>query len=527
MTTGRMSRREVLRLAGAVGAGALVTGATVAAGSALPTGTPDARVLPSAARLPRPFQVPLPIPTVARPSRTDATTDYYDVALQVAEQEILPGLRTPVWGYAGQFPGPTLSARSGRRVVVRHRNDLPVPAVTHLHGGRTPAESDGYPTDLVLPTGGDFRPHAHDPKAKVTRGTRVYDFPVDQRAATLWYHDHRMDYTGPAVWRGLAGFFLVRDDEEEALGLPAGDKDVPLMICDRSFAADGTLQYPALDRRLRDRPGVTDTYAGGVLGDVILVNGAPWPDLEVARTRYRLRLLNASNARRYALRLEPEPAAGAGGTGSRAEFVQIGTDGGLLERPVRRQTIVLAPGERADVVVDFAAYRTGGTIVLTNAEGEGGARQVMRFRVGRRERDESRIPSRLGRLERLDPARAKVTRSLRFESGRMEGHPGWKINGQPFDPTRVYARPRLGDTEIWRVTSDTAHPVHLHLAHFQVLSVDGDRSPDLAWKDTLDLRAFQTAEIIARFDGYQGRYVFHCHNLEHEDMAMMGTFEVV
>ncbi len=524
MSARGMSRRDALRLAGGVGIGALVTaGATVAGGSVVPTGTPDARVLPSATPLPRPFQVSLPVPQVATPTRTDATTDYYDVPLKVAEQEILPGVRTPVWGYAGQFPGPTLEARSGRRVVVRHTNELPVPAVTHLHGGRTPADSDGYPTDLMLPTPGDFPQHMHDPLAKVTRGTRAYEFPVDQRGATLWYHDHRMDFTGPAVWRGLAGFFLVRDDEEQALPLPRGDKDVPLMLCDRSFAADGTMHYPALDGRLRDRPGVSDTYVGGVLGDVILVNGAPWPEFEVARTKYRLRLLNASNARRYALRLE-RSHDGDRGT---VDFVQIGTDGGLLERPQRRQSIVLAPGERADVVVDFAAYQTGSTILLANTAGQGGTGQVMRFRIGRRERDESTVPARLSRVERLDPARARVTRTLKFESGRMRGgHPGWKINGEPFDPSKVYARPRLGDTEIWRVTSDTAHPVHLHLAHFQVLSVDGDRVTEPAWKDTLDLRAFQTAEIIARFDGYRGRYVFHCHNLEHEDMAMMGTFEV-
>ena len=526
MTAGRLrtpTRRDVLRVTAAVGgAGALGVGGGCAL---LRTDTPDPRVLASTAPLPRPFAVPLPVPAVLRPIRTDATTDYYDLPLRVARKEILPGLRTPIWGYDGQFPGPTFVARSGRRVVVRQRNELPVPTVTHLHGGRTPAADDGYPTDLLLPARGTFPTTMHDPHASVVRGVRTYEFPLDQRAATLWYHDHRMDFTAPALWRGLAGFFVVRDPEEEALPLPAGDKDIPLMICDRSFARDGALLYPALDPTLRDTPGVKEPYAGGVLGDVILVNGAPWPELEVSRTRYRFRLLNASNARRYALTLDPAPA------GDGKALIQIGTDGGLLEHPVRRSTVTLAPGERADVVVDFAAYPVGTNVVLANTAGKDAASQVMRFRVARTEHDDSRVPSRLSRFVRLDPAQAKVTRTLKFESGRTHGHAGWTINGQAFDPSKVYARPRLGSTEIWRLTSDTAHPIHLHLAHFQVLSVD-DRKLDASdansgWKDTLDLAAFQTAEIIVRFDGFRGRYVFHCHNLEHEDMAMMGNFEVV
>ncbi|MGH3487208.1 MAG: multicopper oxidase family protein [Actinopolymorphaceae bacterium] len=538
MTAHGLTRRQALRLlgGGALAAVGATAGLSTAAGcAALPTRTPDPRLLPSAAQLPEPFTVPLPRVAALRSVRTDGTTDYYDLPLRVAEQEILPGLRTSIWGYAGQFPGPTIEARSGRRIVVRQRNDLPVPAVTHLHGGRTPPASDGYPTDLLLPArGGSPVPASHmaDDRAEVVRGVRTYEYPLDQRAATLWYHDHRMDFTGPAVWRGLAGFCVVRDDEEDALPLPRGDKEVPLLICDRSFAEDGTLVYPAQDPELRDRPGVREAYGGGVLGDVILVNGAPWPELEVSRTRYRFRILNASNARRYVLRLDPRTADGEdlGRDDLRGEtrLIQIGTDGGLLERPWRRTEIALASGERADVVVDFAAYPAGTNVVLANAIGDGPTGQVMRFRVTGNERDHTAVPSRLSRIERLDPARAKATRDFRFESGEVHGHTGWRINGKPFDPARMDARPRLGSTEIWRLTTDAAHPIHLHLAHFQVLSIDGERTADpVGWKDTLDLGAIQTAEIAVRFGGYRGRYVFHCHNLEHEDMAMMANFEVV
>nr|BFE84472.1 hypothetical protein GCM10020093_070730 [Planobispora longispora] len=188
----------------------------------------------------------------------------------------------------------------------------------------------------------------------------------------------------------------------------------------------------------------------------------------------------------------------------------------------------LSPGERADVIVDFAAYRSGDRVELRNLDGEGPQGRVMRFAVGGDARDDSAIPRTLSRVERLDPAAAKVTRDFAFTGGSLHGGTGWLINGNPFDPRRAEARPRLGDTEIWRLTSDVAHPVHLHLDHFQVLSVNGERlegPPE--WKDTVELRDAQTVEIVTRFTGYRGRYVMHCHNLEHEDMAMMANFEVV
>ncbi|MFI6885755.1 multicopper oxidase family protein [Streptosporangium canum] len=484
-----MTRRQALRLLG-VGAALSVSGCSLLGR------TPTPRLLTSGAPLPKPYTVPLPFPAVAKPYRADPSTDYYELVQRSAEAEILPGLRTPIWGYDGQFPGPTIRARSGRRTVVRVTNRLAAPTVTHLHGGHTPPESDGYPTDLVQP------------------GThRDYVFPLEQRAATLWYHDHRMDFTGPQVWRGLAGFFLVDDDEQDKLPLPSGERDVPLLICDRSFGADGTMPYPAR----HDGPGAREAFMGGVLGDVILVNGAPWPQLGVDRARYRLRLLNGSNARTYELALSPGGA-----------LTQIGSDGGLLAAPRSSQRVRLAPGERADVIVDFAAYRVGDHIELRNLLEEGPQARVMRFTVERDARDDSAIPETLSRIEPLDPATATVTRDFEFTSGNLHGHTGWLINGKPFDARRADARPKLGQVEIWRLTSDVAHPVHLHLAPFQVLSAGGERpSGPPEWKDTVELREAQTVEIITRFTGYRGRYVLHCHNLEHEDMAMMSTFEVV
>jgi FtsP/CotA-like multicopper oxidase with cupredoxin domain len=344
---------------------------------------------------------------------------------------------------------------------------------------------------------------------------RVYSYPVDQRAATLWYHDHRMGFTGPNVWRGLAGFHLVRDDEDDALPLPRGDRDLPLLISDRSFAADGSFRYPAVDAA-QQTAGVTKPYMDGVLGDVVLVNGAPWPVLRADRARYRLRLLNASNARRYRLELDPKPAGGGG-------LVQIGSDGGLLERPIAHDSIDVAPAERFDVVVDFTRYPPGTQVRLVNRLGSGGTAEVMRFDVGRvAVADDSRIPAKLSTVPVTDPAKAAVTRDFLFQKSADS----WTINGKQFQPGRSLANPKLGTTEVWRFVSDFHHPVHLHLNHFQVVSRNGEKPGafDAGWKDTVDVHPAEAVEITVRFDDYAGRFMLHCHNLEHEDMAMMADF---
>ncbi|GAA2582730.1 multicopper oxidase family protein [Winogradskya consettensis] len=472
-------------------------------------------MLTSAAKLPEPFTAKLPIPPVKRPSRSTGDTDHYELTAREASMEILPGLRTPIMGYDGIFPGPTIKARKGRRTVVHYRNQLGVPTVMHLHGGHTPADSDGFPTDLVLPVAGGSGYADQAVGGTTSAGTRDYTYPVNQRAATLWYHDHRMGFTGPQVWRGLAGFFLITDDEEDELPLPRGDRDVPLMITDRAFEADGALRYPAMDPHLVSMPGIDAAHMNGAIGDVILVNGAPWPQLEVEAVRYRFRILNASNARRYELTLDPP-----------APLTQIGSDQGLLAAPVEHSTITVAPAERYDVIVDFSAYPSGSKVVLKNGDGN-----VMRFVVGRAATDDSAIPARLSSIEPL-PRSAATTRPWMFRQGKVtsmgEETDGWIINGREFDPQRMDATPRLGDVEIWRFGSDGHHPVHVHLSPFQVISRNGGPPGpgDHGWKDTVDLSPHELVEVAIRFDDYDGRYLVHCHNLEHEDMAMMATFRV-
>lgn len=511
-----MNRRAFLGLLGATAAGVAL------AGCSTPTGQTGSQ-LTSALPLPRPFQVPLPVPPVARPVGTVDGADLYRITQRVGQAEIIPGVRTPILGYDGIFPGPTFETRRGRPVLVRHRNELPVPSVAHLHGGHTPAESDGWPLDLVLPVGDTSDWTHHGMGGDVVAGEREHRYPMTQRAAMLWYHDHRMDFTAPAVYRGLAGMHIVRDDEEDALPLPRGDRELPLMICDRSFAADGSFAYPALDQGMRTLPGVENEWMAGVLGDVVLVNGAPWPVHDVDGARYRLRILNASNARRYRLALQVSGAPGL-------PLVQIGSDGGLLAAPVSHEAIEIAPGERFDVVVDFSAVPVGTEVTLTNTFGTGRTADVMRFRVVRAARDDSAVPVRLSVLEPLVPSPGARMRTFQFFRGAAGGHSGgWTINGQSFDPDRSIADIPLGETEIWRFVTDVHHPVHVHLDSFQVLRRGaGDAGEfDAGWKDTVDLRPAEIVDVAVRFSDHAGRFVFHCHNLEHEDMAMMATIRTV
>ena len=243
---------------------------------------------------------------------------------------------------------------------------------------------------------------------------------------------------------------------------------------------------------------------------MILVNGAPWPFLEVAAVKYRLRLVNASNARRYELKLD-----GPGG----GEFIQIGSDGGLLAAPVRHTSLHMASAERFDVVVDFSKYPVGSTVTLKNSAASGGAGQVMQFKVTSKASDDSSVPDTLSTVEKLtvDGAKRKLVFSLQGDK--------WQINGEDFDPAHPLLRPVFGKTEEWTVTSVERHSVHVHGTHFQVTS--GPTEYNHGWKDTVELSPGTEIKVAIRFDAYRGRYVAHCHNLEHEDMAMMAAIQVV
>jgi spore coat protein A, manganese oxidase len=438
-----------------------------------------------------PFEVDLPIPPVLEPVSTAGGVDSYEITMRPGQQQILEGEPTEILGYEGIFPGPTIEATRGRPVHVLQRNELGTgeDVVVHLHGGVTPPEYDGHPED-VIPPGGEF----------------TYEYPNRQRGATLWYHEHGHGFTATGLYHGRAAMYVLRDEKDEELDLPQGDYDVPLMIADRSFDENNQLLYPG------------SFPIDGFLGNTILVNGAVAPRMRVQRRLYRFRILNASNVRTYRLALSHGAA-----------MRQIAADsGGLLERSHRRTRIALCPAERADVLIDFREFTPGSELVLRNLTGEASTSQVMRFDVVRGGREEARIPKRLRAAYLMPAPRADRTFELTLKTTAPQE---WQINGRGFDHDRVDVRPRLGSTETWRFVNDSPsmHPMHTHLAHFEVLSVGG-RKPhpaDRGLKDTVPVPPNQTAVVRPHFAGFSGRYVFHCHALEHGDRNMMGQLEVV
>lgn len=443
-----------------------------------------------------PFTRPLPIPTVLTPGGGPPGQDNYTITMQPAMADIIPGRPTPVWTYNGLYPGPTIRARSGRPVVIRQNNNLPESMSVHLHGGHTPASSDGHPTDLIPPG-----------------GNKDYTYPNNQLPATLWYHDHAVDLTGPHVYLGLAGFYLIGDPFEDSLNLPTGAHDVPLVVQDRLFNRNGTFSYPLTD----------DALLRGVIGDRMLVNGVIQPFFQVTRRKWRFRLLNGSNARIYDFALS-----------NGQPFIQIGSDGGLLSAPVNRTVIRLGPAERADVVVDFTNVPTGTQVYLRNLNRmipltlDRAPRDLMRFDVGNTATDTSVVPAALRPF--TPPGTETVTRDITLERGTANGRPVWFINGLLFDPARIEFSPARGDVEIWRFTNNSnfTHPMHIHLVQFQVLDVGGQppAAGDDHWKDTVNVPPGGVVRVKARFADYAGTFVFHCHVLEHEDHAMMAQFSV-
>ncbi len=443
--------------------------------------------------VPAAFSVPLPIVPTLAPTSSDETTDYYDITMEVGQKEIIPGFLTTIWGYNGIYPGPTIRARRGRKVVIRQVNNLPESMSVHLHGGHTPSVSDGLPVDLIGPG-----------------AMKAYKYPNTQAAATLWYHDHAIDTTGRHIYMGLAGFYIISDNLADSL--PSAQNDVALVIQDRLFNTDGSLNYPLTDATIRT----------GVIGDTLLVNGAIQPYFEVGRRKVRFRILNGSNARTYKLALS---------TGD--PLVQIASDGGLLNVPVSRASITIGSGERIEIVIDFAQYPIGTSVILRNLDTTSPAiPDIMRFDITHDEVDNSSIPAKLRPLRRIPESSATVKRSFTMQQTLEKGRYLWTINGLLYDPARVDATPQLNATEIWTFQNNSGetHPMHIHDIQFQILDINGvpPEPGDDGMKDTVLVpNGGGTVRVIGTFTDYTGPYISHCHKIEHEDHAMMFNFTVL
>jgi spore coat protein A len=453
-----------------------------------------------------------------------------------------------MWSFGDTVPGPTIEARSGQPLLIEWVNSLPskhflpidhtlhgaaadqpeVRTAVHVHGAKVPPQYDGFPEDWQTP------------------GQQIHAlYPMEQDAATLWYHDHAMGIERLNQYAGLYGFFLVRDEAEDKLALPRGKYEIPLAFTDRLFSADGSLYYP--DSGDPAAPWIPEIY-----GDAMLVNGKITPYLEVEPRAYRFRMLNAANSRTFVFSLS-----------NRQSFYQIGSDQGLLAAAVETNQVQLSPGERADVMIDFSAAR-GQRITFNNLSWE-----LMQFRVADPQSSVRSplvskslvpgplvpsplvpIPSSLRTIPRIPEAESVKTRLMILRE-YMEPAPKrmlMLLNGTRWHEP-VTERPELDSVEIWSFANTTTdiHPIHLHLVRFQVLdrqSFDADeyllsgklnfvgvRTPPPAvergWKDTVQTYPETVTRIIVRFEGYTGRYVWHCHLLEHAANEMMRPFEVV
>jgi FtsP/CotA-like multicopper oxidase with cupredoxin domain len=514
--------------------------------------------------------------------------DYYQIAIEEVEVEIIQGLTTRVWTYVDHpfdanaplgpmvernTPGPTIVGERGRPVIVRFVNRLrvdsalakpgePPDACIHGHGCHTPPQSDGYPTDCIPAWDGTGRPH-----------TRVYVHPNDNEfPATLWYHDHTNHFTSRNVYFGQAGFFILRphptaDGRDAACrqvesSLPSGDCDVPMVFQDRLFNADGSLNHPSFNH-------------DGILGDTFLVNGVVQPFLRVEPRRYRFRWLNGSNARFYNLAFSRRPTSARGAM----PFVQIGSEGGLLGVPAPRTRAEIAMAERHEVIFDFAECQRLGirqmflVNCLQQTDGRGPdevdldrCTPLVRFDIGETVTggvDSTFIPevlnAELVRDENGEWACPGYSeQNVEVVNGRLKervfrfdrSHGMWTVNGEIFGAHRndtvggVRLSKAPGDTrpEIWRLVNDSGgwmHPIHLHMEQFKILSKDtgtGRRRPaafEAGLKDTFVLHENETVRVITTFKdlnnhfdntpGVLQDYVFHCHNIDHEDMDMMAT----
>ena len=526
----KITRRQFLHLSGLGLGGLTVTSLLSACGLSLDPETIHPLVSTAA-----------PAPSTAtRPSIGELVE--INIRAAPARFNILPGGETRVWQYQasllqGQptslqtlpdsYLGPILRLRRGQTLRVQFENQINEPTIVHWHGLSVPEDMDGHPRHAIAQGQG-----------------YTYEFPILNRAGTYWFHPHPHQRTGAQAYYGLAGLLMVSDDEESALGLPAGEFDLPLVIQDRSFDSQNQLDYSS------------DAMVG-FLGERILVNGQANYRLEAAAAPYRLRLINGSNARIYKLTWDDDTPLNV-----------IATDGGLLEKPVQQSYVTLAPGERVELYADFSADPLGTQrrLVSLAFEGEGSGMggmmggsalgrpqgtkmDILRLHITRAGQAGPGMPERLaapGFFAVQDAVNSR--RPRRFD---LTMHMAGLINGRTFEMESVAPDEvvRLGDLEVWEFAnlgggmgmmggSDQAHPMHIHGVRFQVLerrlesgsrrayNTLSDGFVDSGWKDTVLVMPGEVVRVLVKFDHYVGMYLYHCHNLEHEDGGMMRNYRV-
>ncbi|NNE68617.1 MAG: multicopper oxidase domain-containing protein [Pyrinomonadaceae bacterium] len=455
------------------------------------------------------FVHPLAIPPVLEGVNRNERK-VFDLTVQNGVTSFFEGSKTPTMGYNGTYLGPTIRAKRGERISFRIHNKLHEETTVHWHGLHVPAVMDGGPHQKIA-----------------VDETWKPEFTVDQPAATLWYHSHQFHRTAIQVYHGLAGLFYVDDENSEKLSIPSeyGVDDFPIVIQDRMFNRDNSFYY---SNSMHDQ-------MMGMIGDVFLVNGVVNPRLVVKRQRIRFRILNGANAQTYFLRFSDS-----------REFFQIATDGGFLKSPTSLTELRVAPGERAEVLVDL---KPNDDVVLENRPQDGSGRGGMMNRGRSNEskgvlritgndtlRKSEEIPASLSAVRNWLPERAVKTRRLVFQMGMgMMSRSGGRftINGRSIDINRIDQTVKLNDIEIWELVnrSPIPHPIHIHDIQFRILDRNGKTPPknEQGLKDTVLVEPNETVRVITQFEHFaddKSPYMFHCHILEHEDGGMMGQFLV-
>ncbi|MFM2076660.1 MAG: hypothetical protein RJA49_550 [Actinomycetota bacterium] len=462
-------------------------------------------------KLPKPFTVPFARPPASVPFRTTTTTDFHLIRMAATSLEILPGFQTDLWAYNGSVPGPTIRAQRGRQVVARFANHLPgihpvlgYEAYTsiHLHGAASQPEYDGYASDITHP--GQLKD---------------YKYRNVENSRSLWYHDHAVHHTWTNVYMGLAGQYFIIDPADARFGLPTGEYDVPLHLSDALFQADGQLFLTPDDTK-------------GIWGDVMLVNGRPWPAMPVKRRKYRFRLVNGCVSRSLFWRLSTNDP-----------FQVISTDDGLVPTPITVNKVRHVNGERYDIVVDFAKYPAGTRVMLMNDslpynQDYTNTNKIMAFDVTDEPFDPTNndVPAELATdnpvMTLAAPKGAKVRT---FQTVRQGGE--WTVNGHTWNDViasryqLVAASPAVGATEIWELRNESGgwiHPFHIHGVDGRLLSRNG--APPYPYeagpKDTYWMGPGHTLRVLMKFE-LPGKYMMHCHNGVHEDHDMMVQYETV
>ncbi len=402
------------------------------------------------------------------------------------------------------IPAPLIKVNSGDTLRINFKNNIDAPSIIHWHGLIIPPLMDGHPSLAIEPT-----------------NNYPYQFKITQRAGTYFYHSHTHGLTGKQVYLGMAGLFIVTDQEEMALNLPQANYEIPLIIQDKVTNASKSIIYS---------PSQMDFRMLGYLGDTIFVNGVPNPIKKVKKTTYRFRVLNGSNARIYKLTFD-----------NNMPFTIIGSDGGLLESPMTVSSAIISTGERLDILVDFSNITQTEINLISdttglnlgsggmNTTGQNARIPLLKLTL---ENDTSispySIPSTLSSISYPDETQAQTTRNITLSMLMMAGH---AINGKQFNHSQVEFEIPQGSIELWTYTntSSTAHPMHIHGVQFRVISRSsrGIEPWETGLKDTVLVLPNEVVTILIHFTAEPGLYLFHCHNLEHEDAGMMLNFSIV